>query len=285
MKLQAVRTTFRVMPPNQFDLFDHQPILISPKARKLMPTIIRLAQLVAVADPEKQYKLPINSQEELEVQIRAFRYLVNENHFPLIGYEEDDEFMDETIDQWMGEWIDQTYHPLLNEIPVHPMAIANHDIQPTDYGDLVALIYWLATINPSPPNLVCGQGPNLIWDRESKDEFRFMPILIYLEGMDLKPPLTYLPGLIKSVLHQTDTFFLDACPLCGHFLGPEFSWTAENFIWFRDDWQVAGPIHEGNQELIRWSHQSPERLSEISQILKEAHSIYLSPKGMRSAIL
>ena len=135
MRLLPGRTLFRAQRPNQFDLSDHQPVIMEASTRKLMPTIIRLAQLVAVADPEKQYKLPINSQEELEVQIRAFRYLVNEHHFPLIGYEGDDEFMDETIDQWMGEWIDQTYHPLLNQIPVHPMAIANHDIQPTDYGD------------------------------------------------------------------------------------------------------------------------------------------------------
>ena len=193
-----------------------------------------------------------------------------EHHFPLFGVEEDDEFMDETIDQWMGEWIDQTYHPLLDQISVYPMAIANHDIQPTDYGDLVALIYWLATINPSPPNLVCGQAPNLIWDRESKDEFRFMPILIYLEGMNLQPPLNYLPGLIRSVLHQTDTFFLDACPLCGGFSGPDFAWTVENFIWFRDDWQKAKPIYEGNQELIKWSNNT-ERLVKISQILRKAH--------------
>ena len=279
MKALQDRTPFKVRSPNQFSLLSHRPIQLPLMRKKLMPTIIRLAKLMSVAAPEKKVHFALNNQEELEVQIRAFRYLVNENHFPLIGYEEDDEFMDETIDQWMDEWIDQTYHPLLNQIPVHPMAIANHDIQPTDYGDLVALIYWLATINPSPPNLVCGQAPNLIWDRESKDEFRFMPILIYLEGMNLQPPLTYLPGLIRSVLHQTDTFFLDACPLCGGFSGPDFAWTVENFIWFRDDWQKAKPIHSGNQELIRWSHRSPERLAEISQILRKAHSIYQSPKG------
>ena len=272
MRLLPGRTSFRAQRPNQFDLSDHQPVIMEASTRKLMPTIIRLAQLVAVADPEKQYKLLLNSQEELEVQIKAFEYLVNERHFPLFGYE-DDELMSEEIDQWGEGFLSQTYHPLLNSIPVRPMAIANHDIQPTDYGDLVALIYWLATINPSPPNLVCGQGPNLIWDRESKDEFRFMPILIYLEGMNLQPPLNYLPGLIRSVLHQTDTFFLDACPLCGGFSGPDFAWTVENFIWIRDDWQKAKPIYEGNQELIKWSNNT-ERLVKISQILKKAHSIY-----------
>ena len=78
MKLQAIRTPFQVRKPNQFDLSDHQPVIMEASTRKLMPTIIRLAELVAVADPAKQYKLLLSDQEELEVQIKAFEYLVNE---------------------------------------------------------------------------------------------------------------------------------------------------------------------------------------------------------------
>ncbi len=70
------------------------------------------------------------------------------------------------------------------------------------------------------------------------------------------------------------TFFMDACPLCGDYFGPEFSWAAENFTWFRDDWRVAKPIHDGNQELMRWSNNNPERLAEISTVLKKAHEIH-----------
>lgn len=271
MRLQPGRTTFRVMPPNQFDLSDHQLIVISPSTKKLMPTIIRLAELVAVADPEKQYKLPINSQEELEVQILAFRDLVNERHFPLFGYDEDDDCLYEEVNQWEEGWIDQTYHPLLDSIPLRPLGFADHDIDPSDYGDLVGLLYWLSTVNRKSTPV---PGSSFTWPFPEQRKFNPTAVATILEGMDLNAPLTHLPGLIRSVLHQTDTFFLDACPLCGSFSGPDFSWTVENFIWFRNDWQVAKPIHEGNQELIRWSHQSPERLAEISQILTKAHSIH-----------
>ena len=271
------RTPFLVRKPNQFDLSDHQPVLISPQARKLMPTIIRLAELVAVANPDKQYRLPINSQEELEVQIRAFEYLVNERHFPLFGYE-DDEFMEEEINQWEEGWIDQTFHPLLDSIPVRPMGFADHDVDPSDYGDLVGLLYWLSTVNrESTPAPVLGTFWCLSEHRlcrPTEKKFRSEAVATILDGMDLQAPLAYLPGLISTVIKQTGTFFLDACPLCGNFLGPEFYWTAENFIWFRDDWQVAKPIHEGNQELIKWSHKSPSRLAEISQILRKAAEIH-----------
>ncbi len=262
------RTPFRVRKSNEFDLSEHQPISGLGNIKKMMPTIIRLAELMTVANPGKRYRLPIDSQEELEVQILACRDLVNERHFPLFDYE-NDEFIEEEINQWEEGWISQTYHPLLNRVPVRPMGFADHDVDPSDYGELVALLYWLSTVNSDPsPN------PYLGWESRARRKFNPAAVATILGGMDLKPPLTYLSGLIKTVTKQTETFFLDACPLCGNFLGPEFSWTVENFTWFRDDWQRARPIHSGNQELIRWSEENPSRLVEISQILRKAAEIH-----------
>ncbi len=133
MRWRSARTPFRVRQPNQFDLSNHQATVICEKTRKLMPTIIRLAQLMAVADPQKQYQILLSNQEELEVQILAFRDLVNERHFPLFGYDEDDENLYEEVNQWEEGWSNQTYHPLLDGIPLRPLGFADHDIDPCDY--------------------------------------------------------------------------------------------------------------------------------------------------------
>ncbi len=127
------RTPFYVRRPNQFDLSEHQPTVICGKTRKLIPTIVRLAQLMAVADPQKQYQILLSNQEELEVKIMAFRDLVNERHFPLFGYSEDDECLYEEVNQWESGWSNQTYHPLLDGIPLRPLGFADHDVDPSDY--------------------------------------------------------------------------------------------------------------------------------------------------------
>ncbi len=267
MRLQPSRASFRVRQPNQFNLSGHQPAVICEKTRKLMPTIVRLAQLMAVADPQKQYQLPVSSQEELEVQIAAFRDLVNERYFPLFGYDQDDDSLYEEVNQWEEGWINQTYHPLLDSIPVRPIGFADHDIDPSDYGDLVGLLYWLASAAPKTPKFDGGFTVEEHWSAECQAKFNPMAVTTILDGMKLQAPLIHLPRLIETVTKQTDTgmparltFFLDTCPLCSNFLGPEFSWAVENFTWFRDDWLLAKPIYEGNQELVRWSHRSPDSL-------------------------
>ncbi len=274
MRLQAGRTPFRMQQPNQFDLSNHQATVICNQTRKLAPTIIRLARLMTVADPQKQYKLSLSDQEELEVQITAFRDLVNERHFPIFRYHEDDEHLGEVMDMWSQGWSNRTYHPLLNKIPVRPLGFADHDVDKKDYGDLVALLYWLnAPAYMALPNL--DLDPERKVSTQEQEKFNLTAVETILSAMELEPPLSYLPGLIATITKQTDTFFLDACPLCGNFSGPEFDWTVENFTWFRDDWQIAKPIHVGNQELMRWSFGGPERLAEISQALKEAQKIHL----------
>lgn len=242
------RTPFLMQKPNQFDLSTHQPTVVSAETRKLMPTIIRLAELMAVADPQRQYKLSLSDQEELEIQITAFRDLVNERHFPLLDYYEDDEHLCEVMDMWAEGWSNRTYHPLLNKIPVRPLGFADHDVDPSDYGDLVGLLYWLNT-----PAYMGKPSVDGSWSTQEQEKFNLTAVKTILSGMELEPPLTHLSGLIATVTKKTDTFFLDACPLCGNFSGPEFDWTVENFTWFHDDWRVAKPINDGNEELIRWS--------------------------------
>ena len=276
MKCRSGRTPFRMQQPNQFDLSNHQATVICNQTRKLAPTIIRLARLMTVADPSQKYKLPISDQEELEVQITAFRDLVNERHFPIFRYHEDDEHLGEVMDMWASGWSNRTYHPFLNKIPVRPLGFADHDVDQDDYGKLVALLYWLNTPSyMALPNLDLDLGPQ--FSTQEQEEFNLTAVETILSAMELEPPLSYLPGLIATVTKQTDTgmparltFFLDACPLCGNFSGPQFDWTVENFTWFRDDWKIAKPIHLGNQELIRWSFRGPERLAEISTVLRHA---------------
>lgn len=154
------------------------------------------------------------------------------------------------------------------------MGFSHHDIEPTDYGDLVALLYWLGKMDTERPKFKCDFRIEEVWTLDDALKFRLSPVIPILEGMDLKTPLIFLSGLIKSILHETNTFYLYACPLGCGFERNVFSWTVENFIWFRDDWQKAKPIYEGNEELIKWS-SNPERLTEISMILKQAFSIHL----------
>lgn len=267
------------LTPHKFDLSNHQPTLICYKTKKLMKTIIRLAKLTRVADPQGPVSLKVNCLEELEVLIRNFLYLVHRNHFPLLGVEAQEEWqeeqMDEEINEWMGGWVSREYHPLLSKISVHPQGFADHDVEPNNYGNLVALLYWLGGVDDETPKFRCSETHNSIWSMDERNNFKLAQTAEILAGTELKAPLNHLSGLIKTVLHQTDTFFLDACPLCADFHGPNFDWTVENFIWFRDDWLRAKPIYDANQELIKWSGSSSKRLTEISIILKRAQEIHL----------
>lgn len=288
------RAPFRVHKIHQFNLSDNQTVHITAEAKKMMPSIIRLAKLMRAADPSNSRRLILGDKEELEVKIRELRYLVHKNHFPLIGYDDDefDELMTETVEQWMtDDWMSDIssskYHPLLNEIPVNPMGIPDHDIQIDDCYDVVGLLYWLGGSHPKPPRFNEFKVEEH-WEVTKRDEFKLTSVLEILPGMNLQPPLIFLVGMIKSVLHQTETgmparltFFLDACPLCGSYSGPEFTWTVENFIWFRDDWLRAKPIYDGNQELIKWSQGNGERLAEISTVLKRAQQIHLFYKDQQ----
>lgn len=265
------------LTPHQFDLSNHQPTLIDSRTKKLMKTIIRLAKLTRAADPLSPVSLKLNSLKELDVLIGNFLYLVNKDHFPLSFYQEEEwmqEQIEVQIDEWMGGWAERLYHPLLTQIPVNPPGFSDHDIEPENYGDLVALLYWLGTIDEEIPEFEANFQPRSIWSIESQTKFNLTQTASVLAETPLAAPLNHLSGLIKTVLHQTDTFFLDTCPLCGGFSGPDFDWTVENFIYFRDDWKRAKPIYDGNQELIEWSNNSSVRLTEISKILIQAHSIH-----------
>lgn len=262
---------------HQFDLSNHRPTKVDSRTKKLMKTIIRLGKLMRAADPLSSVALRINSADELSILIKNFLYLVNQNHFPLFG-PSCEEWMQEQIevqiDEWMGGWAERLYHPLLTQISVNPPSYSDHDIEPENYGDLVALLYWLGTIDEEIPEFEANFQPRSIWSIESQTKFNLTQTASVLDETPLAAPLNHLSGLIKTVLHQTDTFFLDTCPLCGGFSGPDFDWTVENFIYFRDDWKRAKPIYDGNQELIKWSRNSSMRLTEISKILKKAHSIH-----------
>ncbi len=269
------------LAPHQFNLSNHQPTGTSSRTKKLMKSIIRLAKLMRVVAPLGPVSLRVNSRDELEVLIRNFLYLVNERYFPIFGYQGEEwmhEQIDEQMDEWMGGWTVRDYHPLLTQIPVYPQGYSDHDIEPENYGDLVALLYWLGTIDEEIPEFEANFQPRSIWSMDERANSRLAQTAEILAGMTLETPLNHLSGLIKTILHQTETFFLDACPLCGGFSGPDFDWTVENFIYFRDDWKRAKPIYDGNQELIEWSRNSSMRLTEISIILKKAHSFYKDDK-------
>ena len=160
----------------------------------------------------------------------------------------------------------------MSKIPVCPVGFATHDIEPDDYGDLVGLITRLESVSAKP---IATLKLDDQWSQEELVCFRFTHTIPILEEMNLPEPIDGLPSLIKMVLHETDTFYLDACPICGSFSGPEFEWTVENFKWFREDWRKAKPIYSKSDQLIKWTNKNQDRLRAVSAILRKAHSIHM----------
>ncbi|MGB0383660.1 MAG: hypothetical protein ACPGWR_02460 [Ardenticatenaceae bacterium] len=69
MKASQDRVPFKALN-HTFDLSNHRPTQISPKAKKLMPSIIRLAKLMEIADPSKSTAYYIK-QYKVESTIKA----------------------------------------------------------------------------------------------------------------------------------------------------------------------------------------------------------------------
>ena len=116
----------------------------------------------------------------------------------------------------------------LKRLTPPPTIVQLHDVEPLSYGEAVALIMRLEWIGSG---IEIGRthveelfGNQLTFSFHDLDSFQLTPLIPILEEMNLPSPLDGLPDLIKMVLHETDTFYLDACPLCGHFSGTEFEW-------------------------------------------------------------
>lgn len=247
------------------------PILLSVEIKRLIPTVMRLVRLYQVAFPDRQPTIQINSKEDIIKALVDFLSLVDIHHFPLNPlwqwYEEEDNYC---VSQ-----DGYPIHPWLFEMPVRPVGYVSHDIEPETYGEAVAFITrlgWLGGIEEiALPHKKKLFGNHLTWDWSDLDSLRLTPLIPILEQMNLPAPLDGLPALIKMVQHNTDTFFLDACSLCGSFSAPEFEWTDENFLWLRGDWKKAKPIYQKAEAVNQWA-DTPERLHLIWSTLRQAHS-------------
>lgn len=246
---------------HKFDLSHHRQILLLAETKELMPTVIRLAELYQVAAPSELPTITLSDREEILDAITIFLNFVDKHHFPL--------YLDLEEEEILG---DERYHPWLSEIPAKVLGFATHDIEPDNYGDLVRLLARLETVFDNTTSAFGKYGGE--WSQEELNSFRLEPICAILEEMNLPPPLDGLSSLIKMVLHDTDTFYLDGCPICPC-SGPDFKWTVKNFKWLQEDWLLAKPIYKKSQKLIKWSNNNQERLKEVSAILKKAHSIHM----------
>ncbi len=167
-------------------------------------------------------------------------------------------------------------HPWLFEIPVKPVGYISHDVEPETYGKAVALVTrlgWMGSYQEIARTHIEALRSNHPWDFSDLDSIRLTPLIPILGQMNLPAPLDGLPALIKMVQHDTDTFFLDACSLCGSFSGPEFEWTEENVSWLCRDWKKAKPIYQKAEGLNQWA-DTPERLYLIWTTLRQAHLKY-----------